>query len=110
MIQDWIADARIEIDQARLYTPQDGLADGHRRQQGARTEISAIKVVVPNMALKVIDRAIQAHGAAGVTQFFPLAEMYAGMRTLRFADGPDEVHRMAIARRELRKYEASTAG
>ena len=59
------------------------------------------------MALKVIDRAIQIHGAAGVTQFFPLAHMYAHMRTLRIADGPDEVHKMTIARRELRRYEPS---
>ncbi|MHB1787616.1 MAG: acyl-CoA dehydrogenase family protein, partial [Acidimicrobiales bacterium] len=63
-----------------------------------------IKVAVPNMALKVIDRAIQVHGAAGVTQFFPLAHMYAHMRTLRIADGPDEVHKMTIARREILKH------
>jgi acyl-CoA dehydrogenase len=72
--------------------------------KAAATEITGIKVAVPNMALKVIDRAIQVHGAAGVTQFFPLAEMYAHMRTLRIADGPDEVHKMTIARRELRKH------
>jgi acyl-CoA dehydrogenase len=61
-------------------------------------------VAIPNVALKVIDRAIQVHGAAGVTQFFPLAMMYAHIRTLRLADGPDEVHKMTIARREIRKY------
>jgi acyl-CoA dehydrogenase len=72
--------------------------------KAAATEISGIKVAVPNVALKVIDRAIQVHGAAGVTQFFPLAEMYAHQRTLRLADGPDEVHKMTIARREIRKY------
>ena len=77
--------------------------------KAAATEISGIKVAVPNIALKVVDRAIQVHGAAGVTQFFPLAEMYAHMRTLRIADGPDEVHKMTIARRELRKY-ARTSG
>ena len=72
--------------------------------KGARIEISAIKVVAPNMALRVVDRAIQAHGGGGVSQDFPLAGMYAGLRTLRFADGPDEVHRMQLARRELGRY------
>jgi acyl-CoA dehydrogenase len=72
--------------------------------KGARIEISAIKVVAPNVALKVVDRAIQAHGGGGVSQDFPLAGMYAGLRTLRFADGPDEVHRMQLARRELAPY------
>ncbi len=67
-------------------------------------EISAIKVVAPNVALRVIDRAIQAHGAGGVSQDFPLAAMWAWQRTLRLADGPDEVHRRQLARRELRKY------
>jgi acyl-CoA dehydrogenase len=72
--------------------------------KAASSEISGIKVAVPNVALKVLDRAIQVHGAAGVTQYFPLAEMYAHQRTLRLADGPDEVHKMTIARREIRKY------
>jgi acyl-CoA dehydrogenase len=72
--------------------------------KAARTEISAIKVVAPNVALRVIDHAIQAHGGAGVSDDTPLAAMYAGIRTLRLADGPDEVHRMVIARRELRRY------
>jgi acyl-CoA dehydrogenase len=70
----------------------------------ARTEIAAIKVAAPTMALKVIDRAIQVHGGAGVSDDFPLASMYAHMRTLRLADGPDEVHKMIIARQELRPY------
>jgi acyl-CoA dehydrogenase len=74
--------------------------------KAARIEISGIKVAAPAVALKVIDRAIQAHGAAGVSDDFPLAAMYASIRTLRLADGPDEVHRMTIARRELRKHEA----
>src|ERR1700736_6339204 len=73
--------------------------------KSAATEISGIKVAVPNMALKIIDRAIQVHGAAGVTQFFPLAQMYAHMRSLRLADGPDEVHKMTIARREIMKHD-----
>ncbi|MGW7410786.1 acyl-CoA dehydrogenase family protein, partial [Streptomyces sp. NPDC054833] len=73
----------------------------------ARTEIAAIKVAAPNIALKIIDRAIQVHGAAGVTEDFPLAMMYAQLRTLRLADGPDEVHKRAIARHELRQYRSA---
>jgi acyl-CoA dehydrogenase len=69
----------------------------------ARTEIAAIKVAAPSVALKVIDRAIQVHGGGGVSDDFPLASLYAHMRTLRLADGPDEVHKMTIARRELRE-------
>lgn len=72
--------------------------------KAAATEISGIKVAIPNITLKVVDRAIQVHGAAGVTQYTPLAEMYAHQRTLRIADGPDEVHKMTIARREILKY------
>jgi acyl-CoA dehydrogenase len=105
IIQDWIAEARIEIDMAREYVLKTAHLMDTVGNKSAATEISGIKVAIPNMALKVIDRAIQVHGAAGVTQFFPLAEMYAGMRTLRIADGPDEVHKMTIARREILKYE-----
>jgi len=72
-------------------------------KDGARFEISAIKVVAPRVACRVIDRAIQAHGGAGVSQDTPLAAMYAGARTLRFADGPDEEHKMSIARNELKR-------
>ena len=71
--------------------------------KAAATDITGIKVAVPNIALRVIDRAIQVHGAAGVSQFTPLAAMYAHVRTLRLADGPDEVHKMTIARREIRR-------
>jgi len=104
VIREWIADSRIEIEQARLLTLKAAhLMDtvGHK---GAATEISAIKVVAPNMALRVVDRAIQAHGGGGVSDDFPLARMYAGLRTLRFADGPDEVHRRQLARAELGRY------
>ncbi len=105
LIQDWIAEARIEIDQSREYVLHVAHLMDTIGNKAAAQEISGIKVAVPNMALKVIDRAIQVHGAGGVTQFFPLAEMYAHMRTLRIADGPDEVHKMTIARRELRRHD-----
>jgi acyl-CoA dehydrogenase len=104
LIQDWIADSRIEIDMAREYVLRTAHLMDTVGNKAAATEISGIKVAIPNITLKVIDRAIQVHGAAGVTQFFPLAEMYAHARTLRIVDGPDEVHKMTIARREIRKY------
>jgi acyl-CoA dehydrogenase len=104
VVQEWIADSRIEIEQARLLVFKTAWLMDTVGKEAARTEIAAIKVAVPNMALRVIDRAIQVHGAAGVSQDFPLAGMYAGARTLRIADGPDEVHRMVIARRELKRY------
>src|SRR3954469_19030081 len=104
LIQDWIAESRIEIDMAREYVLRTAHLMDTVGNKSAATEISGIKVAIPNMALKIIDRAIQVHGAAGVTQFTPLAEMYAHMRTLRIADGPDEVHKMTIARREILKY------
>ena len=109
VIQQWIADSRVEIDQARLLTMKAAWLMDTVGNRGARTEISAIKVVAPNVALRVVDRAIQAHGGGGVSDDFPLAAMYAGLRTLRLADGPDEVHRMQLARRELRKYEQGPA-
>jgi len=105
VIQEWIADSRIEIEQARLLTLKAAWLMDTVGNKGARIEISAIKVVAPNIALRVVDRAIQAHGGGGVSADFPLASMFAGLRTLRFADGPDEVHRMQVARRELRRYE-----
>lgn len=103
-IQDWIAEARMEIDQARLLTLHAAHLMDTVGNKVARTLIAEIKVVAPQMALKVIDRAIQVHGGGGVTDDFPLASMYAHMRTLRLADGPDEVHKMTIARHELKKY------
>jgi acyl-CoA dehydrogenase len=105
VIQEWIADSRIEIEQARLLTLKTAWLMDTVGNKGARIEVSAIKVAAPNVALRVIDRAIQAHGGGGVSDDFPLAAMYAGIRTLRLADGPDEVHRRQIARRELRRYE-----
>ncbi|MEN3272176.1 MAG: acyl-CoA dehydrogenase [Actinomycetota bacterium] len=104
LIQDWIAEARIEIDMNRQYVLHTAHLMDTVGNKAAAVEISGIKVSVPNMALKIIDRAIQVHGAAGVSQYFPLASMYAHARTLRIADGPDEVHKMTIARREIRKH------
>ncbi len=103
-IQDWIAEARIDIEMVRLLTLKAAYLMDTVGNKEARTEIAAIKVAAPNIALKIIDRAIQVHGAAGVTDDFPLAAAYAHMRTLRLADGPDEVHKRAIARQELRRY------
>ena len=104
VIQEWIADSRIEIEQARPLVLKTAWLMDTVGNRGAATEISAIKVIVPNMALRVIDRAVQAHGGGGVSQDFPLASMWAQARTLRLADGPDEVHRRQLARRELREY------
>ena len=102
-IQDWIAESRIEIDMARLLTLKAAWLMDTVGNKAARTEISAIKVAAPNVALRVVDRAIQVHGGGGVSDDFPLAWMYAHLRTLRFADGPDEVHKRSIARMELRR-------
>ena len=101
-----IAESRMELEQARLLTLNAAHLMDTVGNKTARGEIAMIKVVVPNAALRVIDRAIQAHGAAGVSEDFPLASAWAHTRTIRFADGPDEVHRDAIAKLELSKYQA----
>ena len=101
---DVIAKARINIDMARLLTLQTAHIIDTQGVQESQVWISKIKATVPNVAIDVIDDAIQMHGAAGISQDFPLAAMYTASRTLRFADGPDEVHRMVVARKELRPY------
>jgi len=103
-VLDWIAESRIEIEMARLLTLKAAWLMDTVGNRNARTEISAIKVAAPNVALKVLDRAIQVHGGGGVSEDFTLASAYAHLRTLRLADGPDEVHKLSIARRELAPY------
>ena len=106
VIQTWVAESRIEIEQARLLTMRAAWLMDTVGAKGARIEISAIKVVAARLACTVVDRAIQVFGAAGLSDDWPLAALYPQARMLRFADGPDEVHLQSIARRELRRYEA----
>jgi acyl-CoA dehydrogenase len=105
---DVIANARIMLEQARLLTLKAAWMLDEVGAKGARSEISQIKVAVPNIALEIIDQAIQMHGGAGVSDDVPLAELYAAIRTLRIADGPDEVHRALIAKLELKKYRSKS--
>jgi len=102
-IREWIAESRIDLEMARLLVLKTAWLMDTVGNQHARTEIAAIKVAVPQMALKIVDRAIQVHGGGGVSDDFPLAYMYAGLRSLRLADGPDEVHKLSVARQELRR-------
>ncbi|MER7606804.1 acyl-CoA dehydrogenase family protein [Nocardioides sp. NPDC127503] len=108
-IQDWIAEARIQIEATRLLVLKTAWLMDTVGNEKARTEIAAIKVLAPTMALEIIDRAIQVHGGGGVTDDFPLASFYAHQRTLRLADGPDEVHKRTIARVELRRMRDAVA-
>ena len=104
VIQEWIAQARIDIEQARLLVLKAAWMIDNVGAKGARKEIAAIKVAVPQMAERIIDHAIQSYGGAGVCQDTPLAGLYAGIRSLRIVDGPDEVHIRDIARLEIKPY------
>ncbi len=104
VVQDWIAESRVRIEQARLLVLKTAWLMDTAGNKGAHTEIQAIKIAVPSMTEWIIDKAIQTHGAGGISQDFPLAQAWAGARSLRFADGPDEVHKRSLARRELHKY------
>src|ERR1035441_9228608 len=106
-IQDWIAESRIDIEMARLLTLKAAWLMDTVGNKHARMEISAIKIAAPNVALRVVDRAIQVFGGAGVSDDFPLAMMYAHLRTLRLADGPDEIHKRTLARDELRRFKSA---
>ncbi|KUH85548.1 MULTISPECIES: acyl-CoA dehydrogenase family protein [unclassified Mycobacterium] len=108
-VRDWIAESRIEIEMIRLLTLKAAHLMDTVGNKEARTEIAAIKVAAPKIALQVVDRAIQVHGGGGVTDDFPLATAWAHLRTLRLADGPDEVHKRAIAKQELRKHRDGAA-
>ncbi|AXG77059.1 acyl-CoA dehydrogenase family protein [Streptomyces paludis] len=104
VVQNWIADARVTVEQLRLLVLKTAWLMDTVGNRGAHTEIQAIKIATPRAVAGIIDSAVQLHGAGGVSQDFPLAELWAAARTLRLADGPDEVHQRSLARRELKKY------
>ncbi|MFM9595659.1 acyl-CoA dehydrogenase family protein [Streptomyces scabiei] len=104
VVHNWIADARVAVEQLRLLVLKTAWMMDTVGNKGAHTEIQAIKIATPRTVVDIIDRAIQLHGAGGVSQDFPLAELYAAARTLMIADGPDEVHQRSLARRELKRY------
>ncbi|GGO01612.1 acyl-CoA dehydrogenase [Microbispora rosea subsp. aerata] len=104
VIQDWIAESRVRIEQLRLLVLKTAWLMDTVGNKGAHTEIQAIKIACPATVEWILDKAIQAHGAGGLSQDFPLAALWAGARSLRFADGPDEVHKRSLAHRELKKH------
>ncbi|WP_327357263.1 acyl-CoA dehydrogenase family protein [Streptomyces sp. NBC_01304] len=104
VVQTWIADARVAVEQLRLLVLKTAWLMDTVGNRGAHTEIQAIKIATPRTVVDIIDRAVQLHGAGGVSQDFPLAELWAGARTLKLADGPDEVHQRSLARREIKQY------
>ncbi|WP_037570121.1 acyl-CoA dehydrogenase family protein [Phaeacidiphilus oryzae] len=105
VVQEWIAEARVRIEQLRLLVLKTAWLMDTVGNKGAHTEIQSIKIATPETVQWILDKAIQAHGAGGVSQDFPLAQLWSSARTLRLADGPDEVHRRSLARRELRQYQ-----
>lgn len=104
VVQEWIADARVAVEQLRLLVLKTAWLMDTVGNKGAHTEIQSIKIATPRTVVGILDQAVQLHGAGGVSQDFPLAELWAAARTLRLADGPDEVHQRSLARRELKKY------
>ncbi|WKU44122.1 acyl-CoA dehydrogenase family protein [Streptomyces sp. VNUA116] len=104
VVQQWIADSRVAVEQLRLLVLKTAWLMDTVGNRGAHTEIQAIKIATPRTVVDILDKAVQLHGAGGVSQDFPLAELWAAARTLRLADGPDEVHQRSLARRELRQY------
>ncbi|MFJ4781212.1 acyl-CoA dehydrogenase family protein [Streptomyces sp. NPDC088762] len=105
VVQNWIADARVTVEQLRLLVLKTAWLMDTAGNRGAHTEIQAIKIATPRAVVRILDDAVQLHGAGGVSQDFPLAELWAAARTLRLADGPDEVHQRSLARRELKAYQ-----
>jgi acyl-CoA dehydrogenase len=103
VVREWIAEARVKVEQLRLLVLKTAWLMDTVGNKGAHTEIQAIKIATPEAVEWILDKAIQLHGAGGLSQDFPLAASFAGIRTLRFADGPDEVHKMSLARREIKK-------
>ncbi|GAA0926227.1 acyl-CoA dehydrogenase family protein [Streptomyces sp. DSM 41524] len=103
-VHEWIADARVAVEQLRLLVLKTAWLMDTAGNREAHTEIQAIKIATPRTVVEILDRAVQLHGAGGVSQDFPLAELWAAARTLRLADGPDEVHQRSLARRELKRY------
>ena len=104
VVQDWIAESRVRLEQLRLLCLKAAWLMDTQGNRAAHTEIQAIKIATPKTVEWILDKAIQVHGGGGLSQDYPLAEMFAGIRTLRFADGPDEVHKAALARAEIKKY------
>src|SRR5207302_3301268 len=104
VVGEWIAQARVRVEQLRLLVLKTAWLMDTVGNKGAHTEIQAIKIATPASVEWILDKAIQAHGAGGISQDFPLAELWAQARMLRFADGPDEVHKRSLARRELKPY------
>ncbi|GAC81785.1 acyl-CoA dehydrogenase [Gordonia malaquae] len=105
VIRDWIAESRVRVEQLRLLVLKTAWLMDTVGNKGAHTEIQAIKIATPRTVQWILDKAIQTHGAGGLSQDFPLAESYAAIRTLRFADGPDEVHKNSLAKNEIRRQQ-----